>query len=249
MKMKRILLLIALLTIGALAACGRGEEGYGAGGGQSLREGSTAPYHSPIAQDETYQTVLGLNILLYPAPVDEPSFDSFGASHWELDPSEFTQAMLDAFDGELGEEVVYEAEVGALQDHPFIAQVQDAIYEGEPVQVGWVYSNNGDLEIMHNNAVSVTLIPANDVVIFVGASSDIDEAAGAFATKDASAYYTPHNSVIEVGPETLYSFPARVIKESGQLTAIIVPEGVELEQVSLTGNTVSIEAADTSARY
>jgi hypothetical protein len=40
-----------------------------------------------------------------------------------------------------------------------------------------------------------------------------------------------------------------VIKETGQLTAIIVPEGVELEQVSLIGNTISIEAADTSARY
>jgi hypothetical protein len=102
---------------------------------------------------------------------------------------------------------------------------------------------------MHNNPVSVTLIPANDVVIFVGASSDIDETAGTLASKDANGYFTPQNSVIEVGPETLYSFPARVIKESGQLTAIIVPEGVELEQVSLTGNTISIEAADTSARY
>ena len=106
--MKRTLLLISLITIGLLVACGRGEEGYGAGGGQSLREGSTAPYHSPIAQDETYQTVLGLNILLYPAPVDEASFDAYGAPYWELDASEFTQAMVDSFDGELSDDAVYE---------------------------------------------------------------------------------------------------------------------------------------------
>lgn len=247
--MKRTLLLISLITISALVACGRGGEGYGAGGGQSLREGSTAPYHSPIAQDETYQTVLGLNILLYPAPVDEASFDSFGSPHWDLDPSEFTQAMLDTFDGELGEDVVYEPVVEALQDHPFIAQVQDVIYEGEPVQVGWAYGNNSDLDIMYHNAVSVTLIPANDVVIFAGSESDFDEASGTFATKDATGYFTPHNSVIEIGPKALYSLPIRVIKESGQLTAVIIPVGVELEPVSLTGKNISIEAADTSARY
>lgn len=247
--MKRALLLVSLLMLGALVACRRGEEGLGAGGGQSLREGSTAPYHSPIAQDETYQTVLGLNILLYPAPVDEESFDAFGSPHWELDPSEFTQTMLDTFDGELGEEAVYEPVVEELLDDPFITQIQDTIYAGEPIQVGWVYGNNSDLEIMYHNAVSVTLIPANDVVIFAGSESDFDEAGSAFATKDAKAYFTPHNSVIEIGPESLFAFPVRVIKESGQLTAVIVPEGVELEPVSLTGNNITIEAADTSARY
>jgi len=247
--MKRILLLISLITMGVLVACGRGEEGYGAGGGQSLREGSTAPYHSPIAQDETYQTVLGLNILLYPAPVDEESFDAFGSPYWELDPSEFTQTMLDAFDGELGDEAVYEPVVDELQDDPFITQIQDIIYEGEPIQVGWVYGNNSDLDIMYQNAVSVTLIPANDVVIFAGSNSDFDEADSTFDSKDAKAYFTPHNSIIAIRPETLFSLPVRVIKESGQLTAVIVPEGVELDPVSLTGNTIAIEAADTSARY
>ena len=247
--MKRILLLISLLMIGALVACGGGEEGLGAGGGQSLREGSTAPYHSPIAQDETYQTVLGLNILLYPAPVDEESFDAFGSPHWEMDPSEFTQKMLDEFDGELDEVAVYEPVVEALQNDPFIAQIQDDIYDGDPVQVGWVYGNNSDLEIMYQNAVSVTLIPATDIVLFAGSNGDLDQTGGTFASTDAKGYFAPKDSVITIGPEALFSLPVRVIKETGQLTAVIVPEGVELGPVSLTGKTIAIEAADTSARY
>lgn len=245
--MKRRLVLISLIMVVALVACGGDEEGLGAGGGQSLREGSTAPYHSPIAQDETYQTVLGLNILLYPAPVDEKSFEEFGSPHWELDPSEFTQAMADAFDGEMGEESVYEPAVDALQNDPFVAQVQDTIFGGGPVQVGWVYGNTGDLELMYHTPVSATLITANDVVLFAGAN---DEATGGSVdSKNTSAYFTPHNSVIEMGPGSLFSIPVRAIKESGQITAVIVPQGAELEPVTLTGNSVSIEAADTSARF
>lgn len=240
--MKRTLALLSLITLIALVACGGGEEGLGAGGGQSLREGSTAPYHSPIAQDETYQTILGLNILLYPAPVDEDSFTAYGSPHWELDPSEFTQAMLDAFDGQMGEESVYEPVVDALQDEPFVAQVQEAIYGGEPVRVGWFYGNNGDLELMYHAPVSVTLISANNIILFAGS------AGGTLDAKDASGYFAPPNSVIEMGPNALFSIPVRAIKQSGQLTAVIAPEGAELEPVSLTGS-VSIEAADTSARF
>ncbi len=247
--MKKTLLLISLVTISVLVACGRGEEGYGAGGGQSLREGSTAPYHSAIAQDETYQTVLGLNILLYPAPVDEDSFDTYGSAYWELDPSEFTQAMMDIFEDEPGEVAIYEPVVEALQDHPFVAQVQDAIYDGEPVQVGWVYGNNSVLENMHHNDVPVTLIPANDIVLFAGSKDDFDEASGTFDAKDTTAYFTPHNSVIAIGPDAYYSLPVRVIKESGQVTAVIVPVGIELEPISVTGDNINIEAADTSSRY
>ncbi|MGD2078630.1 MAG: DUF4867 family protein [Chloroflexota bacterium] len=247
--MKRTLALLSLITIIALTACGGGEEGLGAGGGQSLREGSTALYHSPIAQDETYQTILGLNILLYPAPVDEESFTTYGAPHWELDPSEFTQTMLDAFNGEMSEESNYEPVVESLQDDPFIAQIQEAVYDGEPVQVGWVYGNTGDLEIMYHTTVSATLIPARDVMLFAGADSDLDAASGAIDSKDTTPYFTPSNSVIEMGPGSLFSVPIRAIKESGQLTAVIIPEGAELEPITLTGSSINIEAADTSARF
>jgi len=247
--MKRTLVLLSLITIITLVACGGGEEGLGAGGGQSLREGSTALYHSPIAQNETYQTILGLNILLYPAPVDEESFTTYGTPRWDLDSSEFAQAMLDTFDGELGQESVYEPAVESLQDDPFIAQIRDVIYNGEPVQVGWIYGNTGDLELMYHTAVSTTLVPANDVMLFAGVDSDIDASSGAIDSKNTSPYFTPHNSVIEIGPNSLFSIPIRAIKESGQLTAVILPQGAALEPVSLSGSSVNIEAADTSARF
>jgi hypothetical protein len=214
-----------------------------------LREGSTAPYHSPIAQDETYQTILGLNILLYPAPIDEDSFAAFGTTHWDLDSSEFTQAMLDAFDGQMGEESVYEPVVESLQDDPLVTQVQDVIYGGEPVQVGWIYGNNSGLELMYHSTVSVTLVPANNIILFAGSASDLDAASGALDTKDANGYFSPPNAVIEMGPDSLFSIPIRAVKQIGQLTAVIVPQGVELQPVTLTGKAISIEAADTSARF
>jgi hypothetical protein len=275
--MKRLpLLLIALIVIGLATACGSRESGLGAGGGQSLREGSTAPYHSPIAQDETYQTVLGLNILLYPAPVDEPSFEPLGAPHWELDPAEFTELMRTSFTAALGEKAVYEPVVEALQDHPFIEQVQETIFGGEPVQVGWTYGNNSLLDTLQYHGVTVVLVFAEDAVLFAGPKDKFDQATGTFATSNAKAFYVPANAVIELKPGTLYSMPVRVIKSAGQLTAIILPQGTGLEPASpgsgfdqglvannlwifgfpdsgfyagLTGNNIAIEAADTSSRY
>jgi hypothetical protein len=275
--MKRLTtLLIALIVIGFATGCGNRENGYGAGGGQSLREGSTAPYHSPIAQDETYQTVLGLNILLYPAPVDEASFDAYGSAHWELDPADFTTMMRNNFNGEMGARATYEPVVDALSEHPLIQEIQDTIYGGEAVQVGWTFGNNGSLDALQYNGVKVTLVTAEDAVIFVGSKDKFDEAAGSYNTKDTKAYYVPTNAVVELKPESLYSMPVRVIKSTGQLTAIIVPAGVGLEPASpgsgfdqglvandlwifglpdssdyqgLTGGNIAIEAADTSARY
>ena len=86
-------------------------------------------------------------------------------------------------------------------------------------------------------------------MLFAGSDGDLDAAAGTIDSKNTNPYFTPHNSVIEMGPGSLFSIPVRAIKESGQLTVVIVPQGVELERVTLAGNGVSIEAADTSARF
>lgn len=280
MKRASILFITGIL-VATLAACGRGEggaAGYGAGGGKSLREGSTAPYHSDIAQDETYQTLLGLNILLYPGPVDDAKFEPFGKPHWDLVPSDFVATMRDIFDKEMGEQAVYEPIVEPLQGHPLIAKIQGAIYDGEPIQVGWIYGNNDSLGFLEYDDATVTLISAEPVILFVGEKDKIDTEKWTYSTKDAEGFYIPENSVIELYPGTLHSMPVRVLKKTGQLTAIVTPKGLGLEKVSpgvgmdqalvatgrwifalpdnsqgyyagLTGKSISIEPADSSTRY
>jgi len=230
---KTPLILFTLMVVVALSACGGREEGYGAGGGQSLREGSTAPYHSDIAQEQTYQTVLGLNILLYPPPIDDPKFEAFGKAYLEdLVPVEFVEFMLETFDGDMGAEAVYEPVVEALQDHPFVDQVQETIYAGEPVQVGWVYGNNDTFDSLEYNGVTVTLVTAHPVILFVGDRADMDEGTWTFDASNATAFYIPEILLVELNPDTLHSMPIQVLGETGQLTAVIVPEGVGLEDAS-----------------
>jgi hypothetical protein len=234
MKIKLIPLLLIIIGL-TLTACSRGEggaAGYGAGGGKSLREGSTSPLHSPIAQDQTYQKILGLNILLYPPPVDDPKFDEFGAAFWELDPADFVEAMRAEFSGQMGDQAVYEPVVEALQDHPLVAEIQEMIYNGEPVQVGWVYGNNANLDYLELNEAPVTLITAENAVLFVGSKANLDQTAWTFDVKNANAFYIPANSVVSLKPETLHSAPVRVSEETGVLTAVIVPEGLGAETVS-----------------
>jgi hypothetical protein len=272
---KTPLILLTLITLVVLTACGGREEGetrYGAGGGQSLREGSTAPYHSDIAQDQTYQTVLGLNILLYPPPVDDPKFEALGKAHIEdLIPVDFVAHMREAFAGEMGDEPVYEPVVEALQDDPLIADIQSTIYGGDPVQVGWVYGNNDTFETLEYNGVTVTLITADPIVLFAASQSDIDTETWTIDAKAATAFYIPEVLVVELNPDTMRSFPIRVLQETGYLVAVVTPAGVGLEDASpgngmdqalvandrwvfgfpdtgyytgLTGSSVTIEPAD-----
>lgn len=278
---KAALFILVVMLVGLLTACGRGGNGepeYGAGGGQSLREGSTSPYHSNIAQDETYQTLLGLNILLYPAPVDDPKFETFGALHWEMDPTEFVAAMEENFSGQMGESPVYEPVVAQLQDHPFVAEVQEAVFGGEPVQVGWIYGRNGTMDFLEFNDANVVLIPANDVVLFAGSEDKLDQTEWTYATKDTQAFFVPDHVIVELFPTTLRSAPVRVIEETGYLAAVITPAGIATEEATpgqgmdqalvansrwvfafpetegnyyagLTGDNTAIEPADSSPRY
>ena len=234
--MKRIFgIILILLAAWTMVACNRGEggaAGYGAGGGQSLREGSTSPLHSSIAQDETYQTVLGLNIILYPPPVDDPKFETYGAAYWDMDATAFVQAMRDAFTGQMGDQAVYEPAVEALQNHPFVQQVSESLYNGDPVQVGWIYGDNESLDYLEYNGVPVTLITAENALVFVGSKADIDETTWTYDVKNAKAFYVPANSVIAFSPDSLHSAPIRVADATGQLTAIIVPEGLGIGEAT-----------------
>ncbi len=231
--MKKLLFSLLVLTmLVSLAACSRGEggaAGFGAGAGQSLREGSTAPLHSSIAQDQTYQKLLGLNILLYPPPVDDPKFDAFGKANWELDATAFAQAAKAAFAGQMGESAVYEPQVDALKDDPLVAQIQEQVYNGEPVQVGWVYGNNPRLDTLEYNGKPVTLVTTDPVVLFVGDKANMDTTAWKYDTGKTSAFYIPANTVVTINPEVLRSAPIRIADGTGQLTAVILPAGVGVE--------------------
>jgi hypothetical protein len=278
MKKTVFSIVLVILSVAVLTACGGRQEGLGAGGGQSLREGSTSPYHSDIAQDETYQTILGLNILLYPAPIDDPKFEDYGELHWEIDPTDFVAAMEENFTGEKTEQAVYEPVVDALQDHPFVSQIQELVYDGEPVQVGWIYGLNGSFDALEFNGVTVTLIPANDIVLFLGPEEKLNTDDWTYASGDTEAFFVPDHAIVELYPGTMRSFPVRVIRDTGYLAAVIVPEGVGLEEAApgqgkdqalvgsdhwvfgfagntggfyegLTGSNTAIEPADASPRF
>jgi len=232
---KTTLFFAALVVVTVLSACARGGSATQPTPSwqESLKKGATAPYHSVIAQDPTYQKVLGLNILLYPAPIDDPKIGAFGKSDWKLDASDFVQAMTKAFAGkQMGDKAVYEPVVSALQNDPFVAEVRDTIYDGQPVQVGWIYGNTNGLDLLEYNDAAVTLIPANDIVVFFGQKSKLDTQTWSYNTSDTTAFYAPAKSVIALLSDTMHSSPVRVHKATGQLTAVITPAGVGIDRAT-----------------
>jgi hypothetical protein len=132
----------------------------------------------------------------------------------------------------MGDSAVYEPQVEALQGDPLIQQIQETIYGGEPVQVGWIYGNNDSLDYLEYNGIIVTLVTAENAVIFMGDRAALDESTWTFDAGDADAFYIPANTVVALNAEALHSAPIRVANATGQLSAVIVPEGVGLETAS-----------------
>jgi hypothetical protein len=182
--------------------------------------------HSPIAQDHTYQALLGLNIILYPPPVDDPKFDPYGKGHWDIDAKDFAAAVTKAFTGTMGTDVAYQPKVDALQNLPLVAQIQQSIYAGKSVQVGWMYGNNANMDFMELNNAPVTLIPVYNAVVFMAHKSDLDPTTFKLAVSKTQLFYLPANAVIELAPDTVHSPAIRVANATGELTVVIVPAGV-----------------------
>ncbi len=219
----------ALLAILALAGCsGRGgTSGPLATAGPtspSLVQGQTAPYHSKIAQSEVFQKVVGLNFSVYPAPVDEKAFDSYGIRHDELDATAFIQFVQDGFAKQQVEELTFTPSIETLEKHPFATEVAK-LFDGKPIQIGLVYGRNSSIDFLEYTKTKKVLIPLYDMIVLLGARDKINVENWTYDIKQAKGFFVPANSVIELSENTMSSPPLMVHTATGEMTIVVLPKG------------------------
>lgn len=123
------------------------------------------------------------------------------------------------------EDVVYEPSVPTLEEPAdFNTAIEQRVFGGVPVQVGWCYGQNlhmGALEYHKGSEVNACL---TDVLLLVGHVQDVSF--GQEITYDAGgveAFYAPQDSVIELSPWNLHFAPIHVREGEQFATLVYLP--------------------------
>jgi len=129
-----------------------------------------------------------------------------------------------------GEGVTYEPSIAGLEaDEAFVRAVSQRVYGGMPVQVGWCYGRNLQLNGLEYHKGTEVLVGATDLLLLLGHFEDL--AWGERITYDAAqveAFFLPHGSVVELYPWCLHFAPCHVHEETGFCALIVLPRGTNL---------------------
>lgn len=155
--------------------------------------------------------------------VSDPSFSRYGRLLEGYEPDDVisrARGILSQSEG-----VVYEPSVPTLEEPAdFNIRIEQRIFGGMPMQVGWCYGQNlrmGALEYHKGSEVNVCL---TDVLLLVGHVQDIsfDQEISYDADK-VEAFYAPKGSVVELSPWNLHFAPIHVREGEQFATLVYLP--------------------------
>lgn len=123
------------------------------------------------------------------------------------------------------EGVVYQPAVAGLEaDSKLMTAVSRMVDGGMPVQVGWCYGRNSDLNGLEYHKGSELLVAVTSVVLLVGHIDDITwKPSPAYETAKVEAFYVQEGAMVEMYGSTLHYAPIHVSMKNGFVSLIILP--------------------------
>lgn len=131
------------------------------------------------------------------------------------------------------QDVVYVAASPELEACEEFHMLEDSIYGGMPIQIGYCNGNNHTLNAVEYHRNSEINIPLDGAVLIVGMQQDV-EADFTYDTSKMEAFEAPAGCVAELYATTLHYAPCN-LKEEGFRVVIILPRGTNTEPPILTG--------------
>jgi len=157
--------------------------------------------------------------------IDDPAFLEFGRLLTRFDPAEMI-ARAKALDPQVTG-VAYEPSVAALEASCDCNRaIAREVFGGMPVQVGWCYGQNLEMNALEYHKGIEVNICATDVVLLVGNALDITWGQKiTFSSAKVAAFYAPAGSVVEFHCWNLHYAPIHVKAGDDFLTLVYLPKG------------------------
>lgn len=152
--------------------------------------------------------------------VFDDEFKSFGRIVKGFDFSEIIAKMEQTEIPENGN--VYFASVKELEDCSVFADVQNILYGGMPIQIGYCNGRNTTYNGFEYHKGSEINIAVTDFMLVLGHTYDIED--NKYFVGNETVFFVPKGTAIEMYQTTLHLSPCRVTDE-GFKDVVILPKG------------------------
>ena len=133
----------------------------------------------------------------------------------------------------LPQDVVYVASDENLEGCSEFQAIQDSIFGGMPIQIGYCNGNNYTLNAVEYHRDSEINIPVTGAVFLLGSQQDV-EADFTYDTGKMEAFAAPAGVVVEFYATTLHYAPCN-LQEEGFKVVVVLPKGTNTEPPVLSG--------------
>lgn len=152
--------------------------------------------------------------------IGDKAFSTYGKVIEGLDTSELLKAMEGT---PAPGEVVYVPSDPELEKLPIFKQLQDSVYGGMPIQLGYCNGENHKLNALEYHRDSEVNLACTDLILLIGRQQDIDLKDFSYDTSLVEAFLVPAGSLIEVYATTLHYAP---VSTGGRFRCcVILPRG------------------------
>lgn len=155
--------------------------------------------------------------------VTDVEFSKYGRVVEGLDTTELIRVLEEHTP--CGEDVEYEPSVVVLENLPIKQELEDRIYGGMPVQIGYCNGVNNMLNALEYHLSSEINVGADDFILLVGKREDIAKD-GSYDTGLVEAFVVPKGVAVEMYATTLHYAP---VNGKGFRVVVVLPEGTNTD--------------------
>lgn len=131
--------------------------------------------------------------------------------------------------------VVYIPSVQELEECDSREQLQNIVYDGIPIQIGYCYGHNHMLNALEYHRDSELNIAATDFILLLGLKWDLEDDF-TYETKNIEAFMIPKGTIVELFASTLHYAPCNV-HSTGFKSIVVLPKGTNKKLETVMINT------------
>lgn len=125
--------------------------------------------------------------------------------------------------------VIYVPGDDSLENTPAKKELEDNVYGGMPIQIGFCNGTNTKLNCVEYHRDSEINIPCEDMILLLGKQTDITPDYH-LDTATIRAFLVPAGTAVEVYATTLHYAPCEAKKGAGFRVAVVLPKGTNTDK-------------------
>lgn len=156
--------------------------------------------------------------------INDASFKKYGKI---LKNYKFDELLNLMENSDCGENVVYYPSVEKLENTNDMKILQNEVYGGMPIQIGYCNGQNNKLNALEYHRDSEVNIAATDLILLLGLQQDITDDF-TYDSSKVEAFLVPKGTVIEVYATTLHYAPCGVDNKNFKCV-VVLPKGTNTD--------------------